>query len=163
MNEEYIRKDINTSDIVEGTVVDVNNQVVSTDPVAERVLVNEPIADETGAHPSIPDPASIDRSLPREASIAAQDGPSVALINLEESDGFRTRWLDIQGKFVDEPRAAVQQADALVSEVIEQLTRMFANEHTLLEGQWKQGKEVSTEDLRQALLRYHSFFKRLVV
>ena len=87
----------------------------------------------------------------------------MALINREESDRLRTRWLETQGKFVDEPRAAVQQADALVSEVIAQLTQMFAKEHTLLEGQWKEGKEVSTEDLRQALLRYHSFFKRLVV
>jgi hypothetical protein len=40
----------------------------------------------------------------------------------EESEHFRTRWNEIQGKFVDEPRSAVQQADALVSEVIEQIT-----------------------------------------
>jgi len=40
---------------------------------------------------------------------------------------------------------------------------MFANEHGLLEGQWKQGDDVSTEDLRQALQRYRSFFNRLVV
>ena len=44
-----------------------------------------------------------------------------------------------------------EQADALVSEVIEQITRMFANEHSSLEGQWNQGTDVSTEDLRKAL------------
>jgi len=78
---------------------------------------------------------------------------------------LHTRWNEIQGRFVDEPRSAVQQADALVSEVIEKITQMFANEHSSLEGQWKQkqGNDVSTEDLRKALQRYRSFFNRLVV
>jgi hypothetical protein len=86
-----------------------------------------------------------------------------ALLNQEESDHFRTRWNEIQGKFVDEPRTAVQQADALVSEVVENITQMFAKEHSSLEGQWNQGNEVSTEDLRMALQRYRSFFNRLVI
>ncbi len=45
---------------------------------------------------------------------------------------------------MDEPGPAVQQADALVSEVIEQITRMFAKETSSLEGRWNQGKDVST-------------------
>ena len=86
------------------------------------------------------------------------------MLNRDESEHFRTRWNEIQGKFVDEPRSAVEQADALVSEVIEQqITQMFANEHSWLEGQWNQGNDVSTEDLRKALKRYRSFFNRLVV
>jgi len=64
---------------------------------------------------------------------------------------------------VDEPRSAVQQADGLVSEVVEQITQMFASEHSSLEDQWKQGNDVSTEDLRKALQRYRAFFNRLVV
>jgi len=64
---------------------------------------------------------------------------------------------------VDEPRSAVQQADALVSDVIDKITEMFSNEHGSLEEQWKEGKDVSTEDLRQALQHYRSFFNRLVV
>ena len=86
-----------------------------------------------------------------------------ALLNHEESERFRTLWNEIQGKFVDEPRSAVQQADALVSNVIEKITKIFANEHSSLEEQWKEGKDVSTEDLRQALQHYRSFFNRLVV
>ncbi|HEX6304516.1 MAG TPA: hypothetical protein VFZ76_10030 [Anaerolineales bacterium] len=88
---------------------------------------------------------------------------AAALLSREESEHFRTRWNEIQGKFVDEPRAAVEQAYALVSEVIEQITQMFANEHSSLEGQWNQGNDVSTEDLRKALQHYRSFFNRLVV
>jgi predicted NAD-dependent protein-ADP-ribosyltransferase YbiA (DUF1768 family) len=90
-------------------------------------------------------------------------GSLAALLNREESEHFRTRWNEIQSKFVDEPRSAVQEADTLVSEVIKQITQMFANEHSSLEAQWGQGKDVSTEDLRKALQRYRSFFNRLVV
>jgi len=57
----------------------------------------------------------------------------VALLDRDESEHFRTRWNEVQGKFVDEPRSAVQQADALVSDVIEQITQMFADEQGALE------------------------------
>ncbi|HXD08478.1 MAG TPA: hypothetical protein VN653_00345 [Anaerolineales bacterium] len=90
-------------------------------------------------------------------------GSLVPLLNHEDSEHLRTRWNEIQGWFVDEPRAAVQQADTLVSDVIDKIVRMFADERASLEGQWKQGDNVSTEDLRQALQHYRSFFNRLVV
>ena len=90
-------------------------------------------------------------------------GSGVALLSHDESEHFRTRWNEVQGRFVDEPRSAVQQADALVAEVIDKITAMFAKEHSSLEGQWKEGKDVSTEDLRKALQHYRSFFNRLVV
>jgi len=99
-----------------------------------------------------------------DAAPAGENGGSLAaLLNRDLSEHFRTLWNEIQGKFVDEPRAAVQQADALVSEVVDQITQMFASEHSALEARWNQGKDVSTEDLRQALQRYRSFFNRLVV
>jgi hypothetical protein len=77
--------------------------------------------------------------------------------------GFRKRWETVQTGFVDEPRRAVEQADALVAEVIKQLVGSFAEERGRLEGQWSQGNEASTEDLRVALQRYRSFFDRLLV
>jgi hypothetical protein len=43
-----------------------------------------------------------------------------------------------------------------------QLARTFADERRELEGQWAEGDEVSTEDLRIALRRYRSFFDRLL-
>jgi Na+/phosphate symporter len=90
-------------------------------------------------------------------------GLAAALLTHEDSEQLRTRWNEVQGKFVDEPRSAVQQADALVAEVIDKITAMFAKEHGLLEDQWKKGEDVSTEDLRKALQHYRSFFNRLVV
>ena len=80
----------------------------------------------------------------------------------DEGRGFRARWDGTQTGFVDEPRAAVEQADALVGEMMKRLTEVFTQERGRLEGQWTRGQEVSTEDLRVALKRYRSFFERLL-
>jgi len=98
---------------------------------------------------------------PEPRAVAAPDKP-VSLFHDEEGRGFRTRWDAIQTGFVDQPRAAVEQANALVGEMVNRLTDTFASERSKLESQWTQGKEVSTEDLRIALKRYRSFFERLL-
>jgi len=87
---------------------------------------------------------------------------AIAMFPGEETTGYRTRWDAIQTGFVDEPRKAVEEADALVAQVIKRLTEVFADERTTLEHQWDRGEQVSTEDLRQALRRYRSFFERLL-
>jgi len=86
----------------------------------------------------------------------------VSLFHDEEGRGFRTRWDAIQTGFVDQPKAAVEQADALVVEMLKRLTDGFGDERAKLESQWSRGQEVSTEDLRVALKRYRSFFERLL-
>src|SRR2546423_13271752 len=80
----------------------------------------------------------------------------------EELEQFRSRWHDIQGGFVDEPRHAVEKADELVATAIKRLAEVFADERAKLEAAWAKGNDVSTEDLRQALRRYRSFFDRLL-
>jgi hypothetical protein len=141
--------------------------IVQEAPLDETVPYTAPgvetITDEPLVSQPIPYQAPVGETISHETPIVTSATPPAALLNREESEHFRSRWNEIQGKFVDEPRSAVQQADALVSEVVEQITQMFAKEHSSLEGQWKQGEEVSTEDLRKALQHYRSFFNRLVV
>lgn len=79
-----------------------------------------------------------------------------------ELGGFRSRWDRIQTSFVDEPRAAVEQADGLVTNVVQRIAEQFAAEREQLEKQWDRGENVNTEDLRQALKRYRAFFDRLL-
>ncbi len=88
--------------------------------------------------------------------------PRAQLLEGEELQGVVTRWRDLQARFVDEPRAAVQDADALVADLMQRLTRSLAAERHQLESRWTSREGTSTEDLRQGLLRYRSFFKRLV-
>jgi hypothetical protein len=79
-----------------------------------------------------------------------------------EGEDYRSRWRDIQAEFVDHPREAVEEADGLVSEVMQELARGFAEERRRLEAQWDQGEKAETEELRVALTRYRSFFERLL-
>jgi hypothetical protein len=102
------------------------------------------------------------------ANPAATDGAATSADHAEplfpsgEAEGFRSRWVEVQTGFVDEPRHAVEQADGLVAEMMKRLAQVFADERSKLEEQWSRGDDISTEDLRQALRRYRSFMDRLL-
>jgi hypothetical protein len=110
---------------------------------------------------------------PTKTGVAPQAEPSTPpsgqapLFDEGAGKELRDRWLVIQTEFVDEPQAAVEKADSLVAEVLQNLTDTFAREREQLEAGWSRhgdGKdsEISTEDLRQAIRRYRSFFNRLL-
>jgi len=97
-----------------------------------------------------------------DAQVVVNAASPEMLFGSEETQHFRARWNEVQAKFVDEPRSSVQEADALVTELMTQFTQMVANERRTLEGQWNEG-DVSTENLRQILKRYRAFFNRLLI
>jgi hypothetical protein len=103
-----------------------------------------------------------------DAKVTTRGGPQeedetpAPLMAKGEATGFRDRWQDVQVDFVDDPRVAVERADALVAELMQQLAREFTRERDALEKQWSGGGQASTEDLRLALQRYRSFFSRLL-
>lgn len=103
-----------------------------------------------------------DRSKGHAAPVQKEARRDAALFGEAEIQQLRTRWTEIQSGFVDEPRRAVKEADALVQDVTKRLTDMFARERTGLEQQWDRGDDVTTEDLRVGLQRYHTFFDRLL-
>lgn len=98
----------------------------------------------------------------KEQEPAPVDKELVPLLAGRDAEEFRSRWLDIQAEFVDDPRHSVESADELVARVINSITETFASERTALEDQWNRGEEASTEDLRIAIKRYRSFFNRLL-
>jgi hypothetical protein len=75
---------------------------------------------------------------------------------------LQSQWTNIQSGFIDEPRRAVKEADALVAAAIKQISDSFSDQHRQLEGRWSQDEKASTEDLRMALQQYRSFFSRLI-
>jgi len=92
-----------------------------------------------------------------------QEEELAPLFEGDEAKKFRSRWLAIQSKFVDDPSDSVKQADDLVSDVIKSVTMNFSNRRIALENQWNGGEaKASTEDLRMAIKRYRSFFDRLL-
>ena len=115
---------------------------------------------EESPDPESPTPAEAAEEPARPAQ--TNDESSTPLFAAGPAESFRSRWLDIQTSFVDEPGRAVEQADSLVAEVMQQLAKTFADERSKLEPQLVQGEDISTEDLRMALRRYRSFFDRLL-
>ena len=97
----------------------------------------------------------------RESADERDEGDTPLLPDDQGSE-FHGRWESIQTTFVDDPRDAVENADALVAELMQRLADGFARERERLEGQWSRGEDVSTEDLRVVLQRYRSFFRRLL-
>jgi hypothetical protein len=93
---------------------------------------------------------------------ATGDARTTQLLDGDELRGVVERWREIQAQFVDEPKAAVREADALVADLMQRLARMFAGEREQLESRLASGDSASTEDLRQGLQRYRSFFERLL-
>lgn len=85
-----------------------------------------------------------------------------SLFDSNAAEKFRTRWLSIQSKFVDDPRDSVKQADELVADVIQNITTNFAERRGAMEKVWNGGGNTSTEDLRLTLQHYRSFFERLL-
>jgi hypothetical protein len=142
------------TDDVEATTTEpagVEESAVERDDIGERDTAADrrSAADDIGERDTAAD----------QRPAADDDGPL-----LPESQGqeLQSRWEAIQVRFVDDPRNAVEEADALVASTMQQLADGFASAREDLEGQWSRGEDISTEDLRVALQRYRSFFRRLL-
>jgi hypothetical protein len=135
-------------------------------PVPERQVVNDadsrPLVTPPPGDVRASSVASGATTATGAAAARAPEEERAALFAGNEANELRARWDSIQVGFVDEPRKAVQEADALVSSTIKRLSEVFANERQNLEQQWGRNDNVSTEDLRVALRRYRSFFSRLL-
>lgn len=107
------------------------------------------------------EPASTERQLAEDSA--------APLFATDAAANFRQRWDSVQAGFVDDPRRAVEDADALVAETMQRLAETFAQERKRLEREFARrpdasgtASSVGTEELRIALRHYRSFFKRLL-
>jgi hypothetical protein len=127
----------------------------------KKLSTSDIAAADRDVHTPAPATHPDDRVPPPGAPRAVDDAPAPLFAN-EDAAGYRTRWSGIQTGFVDEPQKAVEEADALVAEVMKRLAEVFSEERQQLESQWERADKVSTEDLRLAMRRYRSFFERLL-
>jgi hypothetical protein len=124
--------------------------------------------DDTGLRPADQAAAATedhdgqDRLDDAPARVADDDESSVRLFQPEAAERFRVEWQQIQTRFVDDPKDAVQGADHLLAEVLKSLTGTVTDRKHELEGQWHGESETLTEDLRLALRRYRSFVNQLL-
>ena len=141
-----------TEDIA--AVEETQNPVESDRTDADQVESNRVASDRvTVDEPARPD----DNAEPHDTDTAAE-----MLFDEAEAVRFRERWREVQGQFVDDPRRAVQDADVLVAELMQELASAFSERKRLLEDQWREGTGAQTEDLRLALRGYRSFLDQLL-
>jgi len=165
---------------------------------AERTDLVGPVTPEAPKTPEITDAAVHGNAQAAAAATATEarraerieEEAAAPLFAADAAEGFQRRWDTIQASFVDDPRRAVEEADALVAETMQRLAESFAQQREQLERQLgarrnavenrvedstsaaqervesgqvsSQGGQASTEDLRIALRHYRSFFKRLL-
>jgi hypothetical protein len=103
-----------------------------------------------------------DRAPAAAAAGAVGDEELAPLFASDMAKDYRARWDAIQSGFVDDPKQAVRTGDELVAQVMQSLAESFSRERTQLEARLDEPDQASTEDLRVALRRYRSFFKRLL-
>ena len=128
--------------------------------MADRGMGERDMAGGGMADRGMPDGDMADRGMADRDT--AGTGGDVALLDPQAAEDMRRRWSDTQARFVDDPREAVQTADGLVAELMQTLARGFAAHKGELEEHWRSGGDPDTEQLRQALQRYRSFFDRLL-
>jgi hypothetical protein len=133
---------------------------LSRDPGADQPQVDEPhVGSRTAESRQMPGSGSGEFQTQTTSRADTDEEP---LFPSDQRDRFTTRWQEIQTSFVDHPREAVAEADALIADLMQRLAASFSQERERLETQWDRGNDVSTEDLRVALTRYRSFFDRLL-
>jgi hypothetical protein len=143
---------------------------------AHPVVVTDPVATDRGPvddgrhhlreqeHPSSPGADGTVAAAAASAGVSrteASSGDRERLVTVERAHSYGSRWDDVKGDFVDEPRQAVAKADALVGELLDELGQLFAQQRRGIERDLD-NNDASTEDLRVALRRYRSFFDRLL-
>jgi hypothetical protein len=99
------------------------------------------------------------RTTPTQETALQETSP---MFPKNEAEELRSRWNNIQATFVDEPRKAIEEADKLVAGAIERISQVYSDERAKMEGSWKRGEHVSTEDLRITLQHYRAFFGRML-
>ena len=107
--------------------------------------------------PDTADPPQTDADSQADTGVRQR----TTLIEPERAESYNSRWTELKGEFVDDPRRSVRGANELVGEVLDELEELFRRQRTDLE-HGLDSEQTTTEDLRQALGRYRSFFDRLL-
>jgi hypothetical protein len=124
-------------------------------PTPVPVPAAAPPAD-TPAPEGLPEPGA---TAGAPAATDAPAGTSASLVGTLDADGIRSRFLDIQAGFVDEPRQAVEEAGRFVDDLLRQVADALREQRAQLAGATDEG---STEDLRLALRAYRQFVDRIL-
>jgi len=138
---------------------------------ADERMADDRMTGNRMAGPQVPDEQVPGETVPgdetaREEGLAASaargPAPAAAAASASQPPGEAggDPWPDIQARFVDDPRAAVEQAAEVTTGALTALTAAARNREQSLRGGW-QARDAGTEDLRTALRDYRELAQRL--
>jgi len=98
-------------------------------------------------------------AVPAEArpqnEAAEPSGPGTPAVSESDKDDLRRRWDSVQGSFVDDPHAAVHEADALVGETMDRIRQAYERRRAGLREATDRSRD--TEGLRLTIREYRAF------
>jgi hypothetical protein len=100
-----------------------------------------------------------------ERSAADPKIEAVTTINLFPNEGkqaLRSRLEALKVGFVDDPQRSAEQAESLVSEAIDELIKELSSRREKLTKDWREDRQISTEDFRLAFQGYRALFERVL-
>ncbi len=162
-----------TDPAVERASVDQTTERAPVDDYRKDAVSDHAVSDHAVSDPNVSaapgqqrDTVAAGTSAGTTADMAAahqtdEEEGNAALVTADRAESYSSRWNSVKGEFVDEPRRAVADADALVGELLDELQDLFKAQRSDIE-KGLDADETSTEDLRLALRRYRSFFDRLL-
>jgi hypothetical protein len=123
--------------------------------------------------------AAAERELEAREKRAARY--KIRTLSSEEQARFASRWQLVQGEFVDNPKASLGRADALLGEVMtargyplldfEQRSADLSVDHPVVVQHYHAAHDIAlrytkgeatTEDMRQAMIHYRALFEDLI-
>ncbi|WP_413809843.1 hypothetical protein [Streptomyces sp. OE57] len=118
----------------------------------------------TPTNGSRPTPTNGSSAQPSGEPSNTPNGPSFPVLPTSEHDKLTQRLRYAVSGFVDSPRGAVEEADALLVEVAARLTDLLAERRATLRAAWHEDDAASseTEELRLAMRGYRNVLERLI-
>jgi hypothetical protein len=139
------------------------------DPDPDAEVDTEPVATDPGLDPDPgPDTEPMVATEPDLDPYPEPDTEPMVTSDLDlevtpagymgETDDLRRRWETVQASFVDDPRQAVEQADAMVSDAVAALQAHIEQRREDLAETWRESGQASTDALLVAFQRYRDLF-----
>jgi hypothetical protein len=120
--------------------------------------VYTPEADGDAEEPGVADTSADSPSLVSVAFTTPE--PVSAALTAADTAAAEGQWNEIRAMFVDDPRASIERAAALVDGRVEELIQSVQARQHSMQSAW-QAEDAGTEELRVALQHYRAFWRSL--
>ncbi len=155
--------------LVDTEIVDPPDEAVpDAHHLVETAGAPEPVDETADADQVTAAPTRADLGVAGDETAAA--GPlrpgdvaetPIAVWDQRAAQEFRTQWHEVKARFVDEPEAALEEAQQLVGRAVQQLADTLLAEQVDLDPR-RGGDAPDTEAMRVALRRYREFLDRVL-